>query len=84
MIKAIIENNKVYCSQGHHNYKVKDYKEVIIDGKKYIKFISRCKECGEEFYYFAKVTLEESTYFMFNENEEIEIKENKKENIENE
>ena len=27
MLNAIIKDNKVYCSQGHHNYKVKDYKD---------------------------------------------------------
>jgi hypothetical protein len=82
--KGIIKDNKVYCNQGHHNYKVIDYKEVEIEGKKYTKYTARCKECGEEFYYFAKITLANTEYFAFDENEEVEIKENKKECKDNE
>ena len=80
MNKAIIADNKVFCSNNHHNYQVKDYKEVSINNGKYTKFIARCKECEEIFYYFSQIRVEEDKYFMFDEGQENEIKEEKEGN----
>jgi hypothetical protein len=81
--KAIITDNKVFCSNNHHNYKVKDYKEVEIAGNKYTKFLATCKECEDIFYYFAQLRVTEDEYFMFDE-AESEIKESEEEGIKNE
>ena len=75
MLNAIIKDNKVYCSRGHHNYKVKDYKGVEVEGSKYTKFIAYCKECGEVFQYCTKMTIDNTEYFDFSEEQEQEIKE---------
>lgn len=75
MLKAIIKENKIYCPKEHHDYKISDYKTVEIKGQKYTKFIARCKECNEKFYFFSRITVDFEIHFVFNEDDEKEVDE---------
>lgn len=83
MVQATIIENKVYCPNNHHNYRIKDYKAVNYKDKELTEFKAECKECGQEFSYLASIKIENTEYFNFEENEIVEIKE-KKGNVENE
>jgi hypothetical protein len=58
---------------------------VEVEGNKYTKFIAFCKECNEEFQYCTEMTIDNTKYFNFDEDQEHEVQENKqKEGQENE
>jgi hypothetical protein len=84
MVQANIIDNKVYCSKGHHNYRVKDYKAVNYKGKALIEFKAYCIECSQEFNYLASIGMKDTKYYNFDEDEIKEIKESKKEGCINE
>jgi Zn finger protein HypA/HybF involved in hydrogenase expression len=74
-IKAKLKDNKIYCPNcDAHNYKLLgNYKGVIKEGKRLTEFNGKCKECGQEFYFFSNLTTEE--HFVFNEDEAKEVEE---------
>lgn len=69
MLKAKIIDNKCYCPICEkRNYRIKDYKQVEHEKENYTEFIARC-ECGNEFQYCSKITVEKTEHFVFNEDE---------------
>ncbi|MDV3426707.1 MAG: hypothetical protein LIR50_05890 [Bacillota bacterium] len=75
MVQALIRNNKVYCPNNHHNYRVKDYKAVGYKGRTLVEFNAECRECGQEFNYLASIKMDNTEYFNFEEKEAKEMRE---------
>lgn len=73
-IKATLREGKIHCpSCQERNARIYDYKTVSINDNVYVKYVSKCNKCGQEFYYFFNVLTEE--HFVFDEKEAKEIKE---------
>lgn len=77
MLNALLIGNKPHCPIcGKRKYAVKDYKEVEHDLNKYTQITARCV-CDTIFKYCEKVTVEKELYFVFDDEKEINEKEEK-------
>jgi hypothetical protein len=77
MLNALLIDNKPHCPVcGKRQYAVKDYKEVEHDSNKYTQINARCV-CDTIFKYCEKVKIDSEEYFIFDDEEIKEVKENK-------
>lgn len=75
MLKADIIDSKPHCPRcGNRNYHVTDYNEVNTVLGNCTSIQARCV-CGIQFHYCLKMNMTEAEYYVFNENDEVEINE---------